>query len=215
MLIRRRRQPRPRFSWQQLAFEVFAVVLGVTLALGANELRQHFADARRVEAATASMAAEMEQNCRRLERSLAYHRRLKAEVDSLEAAGVGASGGEAVDAMRVLSSWKGYDPAIVTSSAYETARATGALELMPYDRALGLGNYYTFIAFYQETVRDVLGAVMVSGAPTFDQVTVALGVTLDLESGLAPASCYGAEQLNAEAETEPTETPPDSAAATS
>ena len=201
MRIRRRRQPqRQRFSWAQLAFEVFVVVLGVTLALGANELRQRFVDKREARVALRGIAGEMEFNCTQLSRAKAYHDRLLTELDSVRAAQPSAVDGDAsITALQALPTWHGYDPAFVTSAAYETAQATGAFALFPYERALGLGRYYTFVGMYQETVRQSLGVVMETGRPTVAQVEVVLRLTSELQRELAPQSCEGARRLKAEA----------------
>ena len=192
-----RRPPRDAFSWRALAFEVFAVVLGVTLALGAAELRQRAADERRVDIATQSLAAELRQNCKRLEQSRAYHEQILAGIDSVRVADPTAL--ESFERMqRAISSWRGYNPAFVTASAYETALATGALELMPYERALGLGGYYTFVDLYQTTVQQAFAAVLQSGNPPVRQVETSLQLTFELERELGPQSCKGAQQLDAE-----------------
>ena len=198
MLARRRRQPRGRFSWRTLAFEVFVVVLGVTLALGANEFREHLLHRKNVRVATESLAREMEQNCERLERAETYHRRLISEIDSLSQADPAFSGDRIFDRVSAVPSWNGYNPAFVTGSAYETARAMGSLELMPYERALGLGNYYTFVDLYQETVRNALNVVIANTEISVQQVATAVRLTLELERELGPQSCTAAAQLRGE-----------------
>ncbi len=209
MLIRRRRQPGRHFSWTTLAFEVFVVVLGVTLALGANELRQRFVDQRKVRTAKEAIAAELQQNCDRLTRTQAYHERLIADLDSLRSTQPSIAESGAISAVKSVASWKGYSPAFITSTAYETAQVTGTLELMPYDLALGLGNYYTFVSVYQETVRQANGVVMQAGEPTVTQLVVVLQITSELQRELAPQSCIGARELRGE----PIESAPDASAA--
>ena len=183
----------------QLALEVFVVVLGVTLALGANELRRHFLDERKVGVAMESITAELQQNCDRLSRTEAYHERVLAEFDSLRAARSSAVEGDARAVIRALPSWRGYDPASVTSTAYETALSTGTLELMPYDVVLGLGDYYTSVAAYQETVRQAFNTVIQAGEPTVAQLEIALRITSEQQRQLAPQSCVGARELRGEA----------------
>lgn len=222
MLIRRRRSsrtprpPRERVPWRALAFEVFAVVLGVTLALGANEIRQHFADARRVEVATESIAAEIQQNCDQLTRTLAYHERVITAIDSVRGANPEAM--ESFESMqRAVSAWQGYNPAFVISAAFETARATGALGLMPYERALGIGSYYALVDLYRETVSQSFGAVIQAGEPSVSQVMTAIQVTTELERQLGPQSCKAAAQLRGESgvENEPTESASDTSSVSS
>lgn len=195
----RKRRRRQRFSWAQLAVEVFVVVLGVTLALGANELRQRVVDRRVARVALQGIAGEMAFNCDQLSRAKAYHDRLLAELDSVRAAHPAALDRDAsITALQALPSWHGYDPAFVTAAAYETAQAQGALALFPYRRALALGRYYTFVAMYQETVRQSLGVVMETGQPTVAQVEVVLRLSSELQRELAPQSCESARQLRAE-----------------
>ena len=214
MLIRRRRSPRPSrppsFSWRTLAFEVFVIVLGVTLALGANELRQRYLDRQQVEAATASIAAELQFNCERLTQTQTYHEQVIAELDSLRVAQT-VDDTDGMATMQELPTWNGYNPAFITSAAYETAQATGALELMPYEQALGLGRYYTFVELYQETIRQSVGAVLRAGEPTVTQIEATVQITNELQRTLAPQSCQAAAQLGATTTVEePTESASDS-----
>ena len=221
MLNRRRPPAKRQFTWRQLAFEVFVVVLGVTLALGANELRQHFADQREERVALRGIAGELAHNCERLTRAQSYHERVLAELDSVRAADPGLLEGGGHEALRALPSWHGYNPAFVTSSAYETAQAKGALALFPYEQALGIGRYYTVIGMYQGLVRQALGVVMQTGAPTVQQIEVVLRLSAEIQSEIGPQSCQGAEWIgggvDGEAEGEPqeesSETSPDASAA--
>lgn len=198
MLARRRRQPRGRFSWRTLAFEVFVVVLGVTLALGANEIRQHFVDQREEQVALRGIAGEMQYNCDRLTQTHDYHTRVLAELDSVRAVGGSTLQGDGMATMQQLPSWRGYNPAFVTTAAYETAQAKGALALFPYEQALGIGRYYTLVGMYQGLVRQSLGVVMQTGQPTLAQVEVVLRISSELQRELAPQSCEGAKTLDGE-----------------
>ena len=190
--------PRSRFSWRQLAFEVFVVVLGVTLALGANEVRQHFIDKREERVALRGIAGEMQYNCDRLTRTQDYHERVLAELDSVRAAQSLGTQENGMVAMQQLPAWRGYNPAFVTTAAYETAQAKGALALFPYEQALGIGRYYTLVGMYQGLVRQSLSVIMESGEPTLAQVEVALRISVELQRELAPQSCEGARRLGGE-----------------
>lgn len=192
---------RQRFSWRTLVFEVFVVVLGVTLALGANELRQHFVDQREERVALRGIAGEMQHNCDRLTRTQEYHTRVLAELDSVRAANPGFGESDAAESLRELPSWRGYNPAFVTTAAYETAQAKGVLALFPYEQALGLGRYYTLVEMYQGLVRQSLGIVMQTGKPAIAQVEVVLRLSSELQRELAPASCQGAKRLVEESTT--------------
>lgn len=187
-----------RFSWGVLIFEILVVVAGVTIALGAGELRQRFGERAQVRGALQGIAAEMQFNCERLTRAQAYHERLLAEIDSLQAARPDLARAEA--AFGMLSSWNGYNPAFTTAAAYETAQATGALALMPYEQALVLGRYYTFVDLYRDMVSRGLGTVLETEAPSLDRVRLIVQITNELQRELAPQSCAGAEQLQAELE---------------
>ncbi|MEP0546480.1 MAG: hypothetical protein ABJF88_06080 [Rhodothermales bacterium] len=211
MLSRRRPSAKRQFTWRQLAFEVFVVVLGVTLALGANELRQHFVDQREERVALRGIAGEMAYNCERLTQAQTYHQRVLAELDSVRVANASAVQGDGMIAMRQMPTWRGYNPAFVTTAAYETAQAKGALALFPYEQALGIGRYYTLVEMYQGLVRQALGVVMQTGEPTLAQVEVVLRISAELQRELAPQSCEGARQLGGE----PTESASDSPASDS
>ena len=101
-------------------------------------------------------------------------------------------------ALRETPSWRGYNPAFVTTAAYETAQAKGALVLFPYELALGLGRYYTLIEMYQGLVRQSMSIVMQTGEPTLAQVEVVLRLSAELQRELAPQSCEGARRLGGE-----------------
>ncbi len=122
------------------------------LALGVNELRQRASNGARVEAALTAIHAELTENCVQLRRGVDYHRQLLAEVDSVLRGNPGAFD------RTVLPSYRGIEPAFVTSVGYSVAESTGTLELMPYRLALRIGRLYTFLDLYQTSVRDVLGA---------------------------------------------------------
>jgi hypothetical protein len=190
---------------------VFVVVLGVTLALGANELRQHFVDQREERVALRGIAGEMQYNCDRMTQAQTYHERVLAELDSVRAAQPLGAQENGMVAMRQLPTWRGYNPAFVTTAAYETAQAKGALALFPYEQALGIGRYYTLVEMYQGLVRQALGVVMQSGEPTLVQIEVTLRVTAELQRELAPMSCEGARQFGIE----PSESASDSTATAS
>lgn len=198
MLNRRRPPAKRQFTWRQLAFEVFVVVLGVTLALGANELRQHFVDQREERVALRGIAGEMAYNCERLTQAQAYHERVLAELDSVRAANPDFVRSGATESLREMPSWRGYNPAFVTTAAYETAQAKGALALFPYEQALGLGRYYTLVEMYQGLVRQSLGVIMQTGKPTLAQVEVVLRISVELQRELAPQSCEGARRFGGE-----------------
>lgn len=128
--------PRPPLDWRPVLLEAFFVVMGVVLALAANEWRQARADSRRAHVALQSIRDELAANREMVAQSLAYHITL---ADTLR--GYAAHGAEAVPDARVFA--RGFIfPAPIVSTAWETAAATNALHHMPYETVVRLNRAY-------------------------------------------------------------------------
>jgi hypothetical protein len=64
---------RPKIDWRPILLEAAFVVLGVVLALGANEWRKSYVDRRNAEAALASIREELQANRTVVGESFDYH----------------------------------------------------------------------------------------------------------------------------------------------
>lgn len=146
--------PRPRFDWWPVLLEAFFVVMGVVLALAANEWRQHRADARRAHTALEAIGEELEANREAVAQSLAYHFQLD---DTLRAFARQASPDAHPDARTFARGFVA--PASVLTTAWETAAATDAIGHMPYSRVVQLNRVYEQQRKY-EAQAEVVGQII-------------------------------------------------------
>ena len=134
------RRFRKKFPLGTLALEVFSIVLGVLLALGANEWRKH-ANQQDLKQRTLRMIGEdAMQNRRILARRIELHDALKADVSAstqLLSQGVTAF----PDSLKQLNF--GIIP--LNTSAYETARAAQVIPLLDLEMASALARMHEII----------------------------------------------------------------------
>lgn len=128
-------------------FEAAFVVLGVVLALAANQWREGRLERERVSLATSAVAAELRDNRAAVVAASAYHARI---LDSLRA--------------RRPTSWRpapamfsrGFvSPAQVSSTAWQSAAAAGVVEHMPYQAVLRLSRAYATQGRYEHQAQSV------------------------------------------------------------
>ncbi|MDY7091819.1 MAG: hypothetical protein SX243_02495 [Acidobacteriota bacterium] len=126
---------------QEALFEAGFVVLGVVLALAANEWRQSRADAAQAEAALATMVQELEGNRQLVADSLAYHEELLAMIQGEHEEGWEPS---------PRNFPRGFIyPAQLQQTAWSTANATGALTHMDYAVVVELSGVYQAQELYR------------------------------------------------------------------
>jgi len=134
------RRLREKFPLGTLALEVFSIVLGVLLALGANEWRKH-ANQQDLKQRTLRMIGEdAMENRRILARRIELHDALQADVkisSELLAEGVTAF----PDSLKQLNF--GIIP--LNTSAYETARAAQVIPLLDLELASTLARMHEII----------------------------------------------------------------------
>ncbi len=126
-------------NWASIVLESFFVVLGVVLALTANEFREAHNNAKRAEKALVSMLDELEANQTRIHASIDYHAYV---MDTLRAftRAYGETTGRYPSA-RLFH--KGFlYPARLVSHAWEASSSTGVVEFMDYDTVLLLSQLY-------------------------------------------------------------------------
>ena len=132
-----------RIDWRTLLLEVFFILLGVVLALAANDWREHRSNLRRADTALESIRDELDANRQAVDNALAYHIHL---YDTLRtylqpvSQRDGATPAPQPD-MGVFS--EGFiHPATTFSTAWETANVTDAISYMTYDDVLLLSRIY-------------------------------------------------------------------------
>jgi hypothetical protein len=135
---------RPRrlvVDWRPILLEAFFVVLGVVLALGANEWRQTQADRRSAATALESIREELAANRQSVLRSVQYHLQLSDTLGVIRRQAAAGNDSASLPSVRVFS--QGFvHPAQLLSTAWETAAATEAVRHMAHDDVLVLARMY-------------------------------------------------------------------------
>jgi hypothetical protein len=133
------------------ALEAGLGVLGVVLAFVANEWREHRAAVQRAEHAISSIVEELRVNREAVASSLEYHSGLLAAIEGARQSGVAPG-------IRTFS--RGFiSPARVYRTAWDSASATGALELVDYPTLLRLSRAYAQQGRY-EAQSDSIGPLL-------------------------------------------------------
>jgi hypothetical protein len=141
---------RPRRSVPPLVRDVLLVVLGAALALGVDEWRDAREKAARVRTALAGLRDELRENARRVEVARRRHVWVADTLAVLATRGAAPAPSIYTNPM--------FNPALVTSTAWQAARETGALADMPLTTVLRLAPAYEA----QERYR-MLGEAIVVG----------------------------------------------------
>jgi hypothetical protein len=131
--MRRRRVSR-------LLLESMLIVSSILLAFALNRWWEAHQDRLLADRALATFAQEIEQNRDNLLRVMPYHRGLHDLFAGLSAAGTIRT----FEDVRELEGFDGFQPAFLTTTAWHTAIATGALVHMDYDIVRELSALYTF-----------------------------------------------------------------------
>lgn len=144
-----------RESWfsgpvYEAGLQAFFVVLGVILALVANEWASARADKAQAQVALQGILDELEANHQAMAASARYHQKLIGELRELEAQGVESA------PIRVFS--QGFvSPADPLSVAWDTARATDVLSHLEYRDVLLLSRIYASQERYEDQ-SEIVGA---------------------------------------------------------
>jgi hypothetical protein len=145
--------------------ESLLVVGSILLALALDEWSE---DREFEDLATRSLVnfeREIQQNRLRVEDVILFHAGLRDVLARMNQDGAGAS---ATDIRNML---EGFQPAILVSTAWETAVATGALGYMDYDVVAGLSLTYNLqerlVALNQSGLNDLLVGGFRSGEADF------------------------------------------------
>lgn len=139
------RRLRKKFPLGTLALEVFSIVLGVMLALGANEWRKHANQQDLKQRMLRMIGEDAMQNRRILARRIELHDALQADVklsSDLLAEGVTTF----PDSLKQLNF--GIIP--LNTSAYETARAAQVIPLLDLELASALARTHEVIRINRE-----------------------------------------------------------------
>lgn len=128
-------------------FEAAFVVLGVVLALAANEWRQNRADIARANTALTEIVRELAANQQAVATALEYHRGLVNKI---------AQVADNSTTLRLRDFSSGFiAPAQVHRTAWSSAAEIGALTNMPYESVLVLSRVYAQQENYQQQAKSV------------------------------------------------------------
>ena len=128
-------------DWRPILLEAFFVVLGVIVALAANEGRQALADRRSAATALQSIREELETNRQSVLRSLQYHLHLSDTLGVIHRQTRARGDSVSLPSVRIFS--QGFvHPAQLLNTAWETAAATDAVRHMAHDDVLVLAGVY-------------------------------------------------------------------------
>lgn len=143
-----------RLRLAPIVLEAFFVVLGVSLALAGSEWRARMADRDRAEHARVSILEEIRGNRDAVAASRAYHAGL---MDSLSTR---MAPGSVPPSMNVFR--EGFiRPTTALSTAWDAARATGAITNMDYEDVLVFSKLYAMQARYERSALEA-GTVLYS-----------------------------------------------------
>ena len=147
------KEKRTRIPWMKIVLESCFVMLGVLLALIADEWRQNRDDEKRADRALASVVDELSLNRTAVAQSLTYHLDLTQRLSQFQT----SSGGQATASTPGRDVFqKGFlHPASMISTAWDSAKATDAVSHMPYDQVLALAHIYDEQRSYADQSHEV------------------------------------------------------------
>jgi hypothetical protein len=126
-------------STRRLTLESVLIVLSILLAFALNGWWEGRQQARLATRALASFEAEIGQNRARLQEVMPYHARLREQFSAL-----GASGSvRSFEDLRRVEGFTGFRPAFLTTTAWRSSLASGALTHLDYEILTALSELYT------------------------------------------------------------------------
>jgi hypothetical protein len=140
-------------AWMPLLLEALFVVLGVVLALGANEWREHINNVRHADRALESIQEELRTNREAVASALDYHLHLADTLRYFIPHTDGSRPAQQPD-NRLFA--RGFvSPATVLSTAWDVANVTDAVSYMGYDDVLLLSRTYASQQNYEHQAEQV------------------------------------------------------------
>lgn len=135
--------PRRSTSWFSLLLESFFVVLGVVLALGANEWREARNREAHADQALASIQEELQTNRGAIADALDYHLYLADTLNTLSRYNAREGTNQTPVYPRASVFNRGYiHPTTLLYTAWETAKATNAVETIDFGLLLSISRMY-------------------------------------------------------------------------
>jgi hypothetical protein len=146
-----------RKTLREFVLESGMIVLSVLLALAASRWAETRKEHALTDQARASFVEELRSNRARVATVFTYHQALTKSVLHVDSMG-GVRTYE--DWKRQVPTWSGFRPPDVTTTAWQSALATGALGNLPYRQVGALSDVYT--------LQTKLDAFTMAYLPLFD-----------------------------------------------
>lgn len=149
---------RPQIAWStwlpRVLFESFLIVISILFALALDEWREDRQIDEQVNRSIASFERELRQNQARIEAVQPYHEGLRRMLES-------RIGGEGLDSpVEFRNILDALQPAVLLSSAWQTAVATGVLSRMDYEMVAALSLTYSTQNRFDEVYRSGNNALL-------------------------------------------------------
>jgi hypothetical protein len=141
-------QLKPRHGWRVFAGEVGIIVLGVLIALGAQELVEDYNDRQRIAQLRGAIELELANVRARWEDMRAGDRCALQRLDAIERWLETAPAGARVDRGFPLLLWT------MNSSAWETAKSSPAGSQVPLQKRLAVADLYSAIDNWREMLAE-------------------------------------------------------------
>jgi hypothetical protein len=140
--------PRPLHGWRQFVGEVGIIVLGVLVALSAEQIAERFHERSQVDQMRRALRGELADSRARWEDMKASHDCALKRLDAVEQWVRTAAPGE-----RLVD---GYDPMLwnMHSSAWDIAKTSPAAEHIPLDERLLYASLYSAIDNWREYLNE-------------------------------------------------------------
>lgn len=155
-----------RSSFGTFILEVFSIVFGVMLAVGGNELRQHYNDQKRVEIATLSIEKELNWNKAFLEKRLPYYASMVDTLNQL----IDKHGPNAAAFKMKIPGFRGVNPPLLRDSSFKTAISTQAFADFDFTKADQISMAYSFQQTYLKWIDIYLAALFNRESPTISNL---------------------------------------------
>ncbi len=146
-----------RVWFSRTLFESALIVISILLALGVAEVQEERERGRLVARSLTSFANEVSQNKNRIDDIYPFHLGLQSVLRELEAT---KDTGSAEEFRNILDS---FQSAVLLTSAWETALATGALTYMDYETVSALSLTYSIQKRFQELHNTGLAELLSAG----------------------------------------------------
>ena len=192
-----------RLSISGLVLEAFFVVLGVFLAIAANEWREQKDREAHAAAAREGILAEIEENKKAVEAAFSYHAELLKTLNQF--AQDKAAGKTEREYPERSVFYRGFaQPARVVTTAWDAARETDALRYMNYEDVLQFSQIYALQRNYELQAQIVgqvfYGAMLAEGVEgiqrNYAHLSEIIGTFWYREKQLVESYQQGLDSLN-------------------